>query len=171
MHLVHTDRVLARASSAGPAPCRLDAIAGLEFQTTDRARVHLLLAHVVDVEGNRLEIGRVQAPRPGRCLHIVLFAELLAAGLRAPRPLLVVVDHCPSLAARVRAAFGWRAHILDDARATTSCAFESGDRQDVSVRNRGRRTVRHPKLGEVAFEHQAFPAISRRAAGLRDGPR
>jgi hypothetical protein len=86
----------------------------------------LLLAHVVDVEGNRLEIGRKQAPRPGRCLHVVLFAELLAAGLRASRPLLVVVDHCPSLAARVRAAFGWRAHILDEAARSTG-DFAGGD--------------------------------------------
>lgn len=114
MHLVHTNHFLAGASSAGPVSCRLGAIAGLEFQTTNRARAHLLLAHVVDVEGHRLEIGRKQAPRPGRCLHVVLFAELLAAGLRAPHPLLVVVDHCPSLAARVRASFGWRAHILDE---------------------------------------------------------
>jgi hypothetical protein len=127
MHLVHTDRVFAGRSSAGPVSCRLDAIAGLEFQTTERARVHLLLAHVVDVEGNRLEIGRAQAPRPGRCLHVVLFAELLAAGLRAPRPLLVVVDHCPSLAARVRAAFGSRALILDEAARSTGDSA-GGDR-------------------------------------------
>jgi hypothetical protein len=126
MHLVHTDPVLAGASSGAPVSCPSDAIAGLEFQTTDRARVHLLLAHVVDVEGNRLEIGRKQAPRPGRCLHVVLFAELLAAGLRAPRPLLVAVDHCPSLAARVRAAFGWRAQILDEDTRSTE-GFAGGD--------------------------------------------
>jgi len=128
MHLVHTDRVLAGASSAGPISSPLDAIAGLEFQTTDGALVHWLLAHVVDVDGNRLEIGRKEAPPPGRCLHVVLFAELLAAGLRAPRPLLVVVDHCPSLAARVRAAFGWRAHILDEpARGAGDFAGYRGD--------------------------------------------
>jgi hypothetical protein len=126
MHLVHPDRALARASSAGAAFCPLDAVAGLEFQTIDRARAHSLLAHVIDVEGNRFEIGRKEAPRLGRCLHVVLFAELLAAGLRAPRPLLVVVDHCPSLAARARAAFGCRALILDEPqRGAEDCAPHS----------------------------------------------
>jgi transcriptional regulator with XRE-family HTH domain len=33
------------------------------------------------------------------------------------------------------------------------------ERQDVSVRRVGRKTVRHPELGELAFDHQAFQVI------------
>jgi transcriptional regulator with XRE-family HTH domain len=33
------------------------------------------------------------------------------------------------------------------------------NRHDVSVRKMGRKTVRHPKLGELVFEHQAFQVI------------
>jgi hypothetical protein len=93
----------------------LDAIAGLEFQTADRPRVRCVLAHIVDIDGRRIEIGRREATGAGGCLHVALFGELLACGLRAPRPILVAVDRCPSLSARVRAAFGSRAHILEDA--------------------------------------------------------
>ena len=112
MHLLRIDRVLPEAAGASPR-FENDAIAGLAFETTEWQPVPWVLAHVVDVEGNRFEVGR-KARVPGRCLHVLLFSELLAAGLRATRPLLVVVDRCPSLAARVRAAFGGRAHILDD---------------------------------------------------------
>jgi transcriptional regulator with XRE-family HTH domain len=39
-------------------------------------------------------------------------------------------------------------------------------RQDVSVRRIGRKTVKHPELGELAFEHQAFQAIDAPALRL-----
>jgi transcriptional regulator with XRE-family HTH domain len=40
------------------------------------------------------------------------------------------------------------------------------ERQDVSVRRIGRKTVQHPKLGTLAFDHQAFQVIDAPALRL-----
>ena len=40
------------------------------------------------------------------------------------------------------------------------------NRQDVSVRRVGRKTLEHPKLGELVFDHQAFQVIDAPALRL-----
>ena len=65
VHLLRTDSVLPEAAGASPR-FEHDAIAGLVFETTEWQPVPWVLAHVVDVEGNRFEVGR-KARVPGRC--------------------------------------------------------------------------------------------------------
>lgn len=71
-----------------------------------------LFARGVDVEGQTHMLAMSTAAGNTARARVAFFAELLQRGLRSDRPILVSVDRCPALAARVRAAFGRRAIFL-----------------------------------------------------------
>ncbi len=80
------------------------AVAALAFEGT--ADGTATRAWAIDADGAVRELAR----RPGRCgahcVHVDILSELLARGLRADGSVLVRVDGCPRLLARLRAAFG-----------------------------------------------------------------
>jgi hypothetical protein len=66
----------------------------------------LLEAYALDRAGVRHRVGVREVGRNAAGSRVALFESLLVRGLRAHAPLLVDVDRCQALRARIRAAWG-----------------------------------------------------------------
>jgi hypothetical protein len=91
-------------------------MAALAFESTvGTGEGPVVRACAVDVEGELRELalraGTCNA-RSLQCVHVEILGELLTRGLRARRPVLVAADRCPTLVARLRAAFGAQNVVL-----------------------------------------------------------
>jgi hypothetical protein len=91
-------------------------MAALGFEGTVAAGGGILVrACAIDVEGDLRELASRSGTcgaRSLQCVHVEILGELLTRGLRARRPILAAADGCPTLVARLRAAFGSQNVVL-----------------------------------------------------------
>jgi hypothetical protein len=91
-------------------------LAALGFESTVVAGGGILVrVCAIDVEGDLSELALREgmcSARSLQCVHVEILGELLTRGLRARRPILAAADACPTLVARLRAAFGVQNVVL-----------------------------------------------------------